>query len=168
MPFKKISFSSLKVNPFTLIAHDWFLLTAGKRGGFNTMTCGWGALGILWNKPVAFVFVRPTRHTYDFMNRSEKFTLSFFSEGHRPALKYCGSRSGRDCDKVKEAGLTPVFSKTGGIYFKEARMILECRKIYFDDLKPGRFLKKEIGKNYPQKDYHRLYVGEIESVWGKR
>jgi flavin reductase (DIM6/NTAB) family NADH-FMN oxidoreductase RutF len=165
MSFRKTALSALKVNPFDLMEHDWFLLTAGTKASFNTMTCGWGALGTLWNRPIALVFVRPTRHTYGFMNRADRFTLSFFPEKNRPALKFCGSHSGRDCDKVQQAGLTPVFSKTGFIYFREARMVLECRKLYFDDLKPNRFLEKAIERNYPGKDYHRFFVGEILNIW---
>ena len=162
---KKTDLKKLKVNPFTLMEDEWFLLTAGKKGDYNTMTCGWGTLGTLWSRPVAFVFVRPTRHTYKFANKCEGFTLSFFGRKYRPALNICGTRSGRDGDKVREAGLTPAFTPKGNVYFKEARMVLECRKIYFDDLDPGKFLDSGIGKNYPQKDYHRFYVGEIRNIF---
>ena len=162
---KKLDPKKLKVNPFTLMEDEWFLLTAGKKGDYNTMTCGWGTLGTLWSKPVAFVFVRPTRHTYKFANKYEDFTLSFFGKKCRPALKICGTKSGRDGDKVKEAGLTPVATPKGNVYFKEARMVLECRKIYFDDLDPKKFLAPGIEKNYPKKDYHRMYVGEIGSIF---
>ena len=161
---KKIDPRKLKLNPFTLMEDEWFLLTAGKKGDYNTMTCGWGALGYLWNKPIAVVFVRPTRHTYKFANKHDGFTLSFFGAKCRQALKICGSRSGRDCDKVKESGLTPAFTAKGNVYFKEARMVMECRKIYFDDLDPKRFLDPETGKSYPKKDYHRMYVGEIRNI----
>jgi flavin reductase (DIM6/NTAB) family NADH-FMN oxidoreductase RutF len=162
---KKIDPRNLKVNPFTLMEHEWFLLTAGKKGDYNTMTCGWGALGYLWNKPIAVVFVRPTRHTYKYANKYDEFTLSFFGRKCRKALSICGSRSGRDCDKVKEAGLTLGFTAQGNVYFQEARMVLECRKIYFDDLDPKKFLSSEIGESYPKNDYHRFYVGEIRNIF---
>lgn len=162
---KKLDPKKLKINPFTLMEDDWFLLTAGKKGDYNTMTCGWGTLGVLWNKPVAVVFVRPTRHTYKFANKNDHFTVSFFAEKHRPALKVCGSRSGRDCDKARESGLTPVATRLGNVYFKEARMMMECKKIYFGDLDPKRFLAPEIEKNYPKKDYHRFYIGEIRNIF---
>jgi flavin reductase (DIM6/NTAB) family NADH-FMN oxidoreductase RutF len=161
---KKTDPKKLKVNPFTLMENEWFLLTAGKKGDYNTMTCGWGMLGTLWNKPVAVVFVRPTRHTFKFANKYEGFTLSFFGRRYRPALNFCGSRSGRDCDKARETGLTPVYTPRGNVYFKEARMVLECKKIYFDDLDPGKFLTPEIIKNYPKNDYHRFYVGEVRNI----
>ncbi len=150
----------LKENPFRLIGSDWMLITAGTPEKFNTMTASWGGLGVLWERSVAFCFVRPTRYTREFMERSGTFTLSFFGEEQRKALQYCGTHSGRDTDKVKEAGLTPV--KEGGfIFFDEARLVLACRKIYFQDIGPERFLDPRIDAMYPQKDYHRMYVGEI-------
>lgn len=164
---KKLDPKKLKVNPFTLMENEWFLLTAGKKGDYNAMTCGWGMLGYLWNKPVAVVFVRPTRHTFKFANKYAGFTLSFFGRKCRKALKICGSRSGRDCDKVKEAGLTLGYTPNGNVYFQEARMVLECKKIYFDEIDPQKFLTPAIEKNYPQKDYHRFYVGEIRNIFIK-
>lgn len=160
MGFKETRPEALADNPFTLIGKDWMLITAGTSESFNAMTASWGGLGVLWERKVAFCFIRPTRYTYEFVERSQDFTLSFFEEKHRKALSFCGSHSGRDCDKVRDAGLTAV--KEGGfIYFDEARLVLECRKLYFQDISPGRFLDQKINDMYPQKDYHRMYVGEI-------
>ncbi|MEK6744749.1 MAG: flavin reductase [Nitrospirota bacterium] len=128
--------------------------------GFNTMTASWGGLGVLWERKVATCFIRPTRYTFDFAERSAYFTLTFFEERYRTALTYCGTHSGRDTDKVREAGLTPV-KEDGIIYFSEARLVLACRKIYSQDIDPGRFLDPKINDMYPQKDYHRMYIGEI-------
>jgi flavin reductase (DIM6/NTAB) family NADH-FMN oxidoreductase RutF len=128
--------------------------------GFNTMTASWGGLGVLWERKVATCYIRPTRHTFGFVEQALQFTLSFFDEKHRKALTYCGTHSGRDTDKVKGAGLTPV--KEGGfVYFLEARLVLACRKIYYQDIGPERFLDPRIEGMYPQKDYHRMYIGEI-------
>ncbi len=96
-------------NPFALIGNDWMLITAGSQRRFNTMTASWGGLGVLWGRQVAVCFVRPTRYTYGFMERSKRFTLSFFSRRCRSALNLCGTRSGRDVDKVAATGLTPAF-----------------------------------------------------------
>jgi flavin reductase (DIM6/NTAB) family NADH-FMN oxidoreductase RutF len=148
-------------NPFKLIADDWMLITAGDLKSFNTMTASWGALGELWHKKVCFCFVRPTRHTWHFMERANVFTLSFFDENYRAALNLCGSVSGRDTDKVKKAGLTPVATVSGAVSFIESRLIFECRKIYADDIDPKLFLATEIHDAYPSKDYHRMYVGEV-------
>ena len=160
MGFKETKPEQLNDNPFRLIGTDWMLITAGTPESFNTMTASWGGLGILWERKVATCFIRPTRYTFEFAERSPNFTLSFFEEQHRKALTHCGTRSGRDTDKIREAGLTPV--KEGGfIYFSEARLVLACRKLYSQDIDPRRFLDPKISDMYPQKDYHRMYIGEI-------
>jgi flavin reductase (DIM6/NTAB) family NADH-FMN oxidoreductase RutF len=152
---------------FDMIGNEWFLITAGTADYFNTMTASWGTLGVLWNKPVAICFIRPTRHTYKFAETNDVFTMSFFSEEHRHILKFCGAKSGRDTNKVKETGLLPLLTENGGITFEQAKLVFECRKLYFDDIKPGMFLSPDIDKNYPNKDYHRLYIGEITSIYKK-
>ena len=159
--FKVIDIYTLIDNPFKLMKNDWMLITAGNKESFNTMTAAWGGLGVLWNKPVVFCFVRPTRHTYKFMESSEYFTLTFFEEKYREILNICGSKSGRDIDKIKATGLIPLESEHGSIYFEQARMLMECRKIYFEDIKKENFLDNKISEAYPLKDYHRMYVGEI-------
>lgn len=148
-------------NPFQLIGSDWMLITAGNLQKFNTMTASWGGMGILWNKKVCFCLVRPSRYTYNFIEEAQSFTLSFFEEKYRKALAFCGSRSGREVDKIAATGLTPVEGSQGTVYFQEARLVMECRKIYYQDLEPGNFLDSGIEKNYNGNDYHRLYVGEI-------
>lgn len=84
------------------------LVTAGNAEKFNMMTASWGGLGFLWNRPVAFVFIRPQRYTFDFVERNEGFTLSFFGEEYRKVLQLCGTKSGREIDKVAETKLTPL------------------------------------------------------------
>jgi len=161
MTFTKINPELISDNPFKLINNDWMLITAGDMQSFNTMTASWGGMGILWNKKVVFCFIRPTQYTFQFMEKTKHFTLSFFSEQYREALNFCGTKSGKNTDKMKHTGLTPIKSDNGSVYFKEARMVLECKKIYSDPLKHERFLDVAIEKNYPAKDYHTLYIGEI-------
>lgn len=158
---KKINLKNLAIEPFRLIDDEWFLITAGKLQHFNTMTASWGTLGILWNKPVFICFVRPTRHTYGFMEKSDVFSISFFNAEYRKILNYCGKYSGRDVDKMKETGLLPFESELGAIFFEQSRLMFGCRKLYYGDIDPARFMDVAIDKNYPKKDYHRLYVGEI-------
>jgi len=160
MGFQETKPELLVENPFKLIGADWMLITAGTSASFNTMTASWGGLGVLWERKVAYCFIRPTRHTYAFVERSANFTLSFFDEQYRKALQFCGTHSGRDTDKIKGAGLTPVKEGTF-VYFDEARLVLACRKMYFQDILPENFLDPKINDMYPQKDYHRMYVGEI-------
>jgi len=152
----------IKDNPFKLIADDWMLVTAGTIDSFNTMTASWGALGELWHRKIAVCFIRPNRHTFQFTEQSERFTLSFFDETYRKALNFCGTKSGRDVDKMAATGLTPTASESGSVYFEQARIVLECRKIYTHDLDPTAFLDAAIEKEYPKKDYHRMYIGHIE------
>lgn len=159
--FVSIKPQDIRDNVFKLIGSDWMLIAAGTRDFFNMMTASWGGLGVLWNRNIAICFIRPQRYTYDLMERSEHFTLSFFGEAYREALNLCGFKSGRQVDKVAAAGLTPVAGETGAVYFAEARLVLECRKIYFQDLDPTHFLDSAIYKNYPGRDYHRMYLGEI-------
>lgn len=161
MSFREIRPEEISDNIFKLIGSDWMLLTAGDRDAFNTMTASWGMAGVLWNKPVAQVFVRPQRFTYGFIEKSGVFTCSFFSEAYRPALALCGRVSGRDCDKVAEAGLTPVFDEDG-VYFAEARLVLSCRKLYAQKIDRNAFCDDPTELSvYPNRDYHTAYIGEI-------
>jgi len=159
----EISPSNLEGNVFELIGKDWALVSAGDEKACNTMTVSWGGLGVLWNKNVATIYVRPQRYTYEFIEKSDYFTVSFFEDTQRESLTFCGKNSGRDCDKIKECGLTPIYSDNT-VTFDEARITLVCKKIYFQDITPDNFLEESISKNYPLKDYHRMYVGEIVKV----
>lgn len=162
----------IPVERFLVKAHacwgqQWFLLTSGDfhAGHFNTMTVGWGSFGTMWNLPFAQVVVRPTRYTYEFMEQYETFTLCGFSNQYRQALQLLGSTSGRDRDKIAEAGLTPVAaSRVAAPGFTEADLWIECRKMYWDDLKPEHFLDPGINRHYPLKDYHRVYFGEVLAI----
>jgi flavin reductase (DIM6/NTAB) family NADH-FMN oxidoreductase RutF len=159
--FNEIKPEDIRDNPFKLIGGDWMLITAGDLKSFNTMTASWGSLGVLWEKNVAFCFVRPTRYTYEFMNRHEAFSLSFFPKEFRNVLTYCGSHSGKQVNKVAHCGITPAQGSMDDVYFTEARMVLECRKIYFSDINPSAFLDQTLADIYPEKDYHRMFIGEI-------
>lgn len=164
--FKELRAKEIGDNPFKLIGKDWMLITAGTKDSFNTMTGAWGGMGILWEKEVCFCVIRPTRYTFEFMEKSDRFTLTFLEEQYRDILTYCGSKSGRDVNKVTETGLTPV-STGDAVYFAEGRLVLVCRKIYHQDMMPANFADPKIEDFYPLKDYHRMYVGEIERCLGR-
>lgn len=152
-----------------LIGKDWMLITAGKAERFNTMTASWGLLGELWNKPVCTCFIRPQRYTYGFAEANDVMTMTFFDEKYRDALKYCGSHSGRDGDKAKACGLTPIPVAEGdAVIFGEAKLALVCRKLYVTDLKKEEFLDSDALGEYPKNDFHRVYVCEIEKVYRKK
>lgn len=167
--FTPVKPEGLSDNFFKIINNDWMLIAAGIKDDFNMMTASWGTTGILWHKPVAFCFIRPQRYTLQFALKYDYFTLSFFDEQHHEILNYCGTHSGRNIDKVKETGLTPIETYRGNITFEQARLILECKKLYSDILKPECFIIDEVSqKNYPKKDFHRFFIGEIEYCYMKR
>lgn len=159
--FKEIDPNILDENVFELIGEKWMLITAGTIDSFNTMTASWGGLGVLWNKRICFCFIRPSRYTYNFMEKSDFFSLSFFNEEYRDVLQFCGTNSGRDVDKVSMTGITPLEGFTGTVYFAEAKLVLECKKIYYQDLDHTHFIESDTMEHYPEENYHRIYIGEI-------
>jgi flavin reductase (DIM6/NTAB) family NADH-FMN oxidoreductase RutF len=161
--YRIITPEEINDNVFKMIGAEWMLVTAGNKESFNMMTASWGGLGVLWNNNVSFIFIRPTRFTYGFIEKTSTYTLSFFDKKYKHVLNLCGTKSGRDCNKIKETGLSTAETKNGSIYFTEARLVIECRKVYYQDLEPTNFLDPGIAANYPEKDYHRMYVGEIIS-----
>jgi flavin reductase (DIM6/NTAB) family NADH-FMN oxidoreductase RutF len=165
--FKEIKPAEITANPFELIGRDWALITAKNGDGCNTMTASWGGVGIMWNKPVAFTFIRPQRFTYGLVENEEYFTLCFFEDEYRDALNFCGTKSGRDVDKIKETGLTPLYDEAAP-YFAEAKLVLICRKLYAQDLnEESVVIPAETGKFYNGGDYHRMYISEIVKVLKK-
>ena len=164
-----IPFDKFLLKTHALWNDQWMLLTAGdfREGHFNAMTVGWGSFGTMWSKPFVQIVVRPTRYTFEFMEKYETFTLCAFPEQYRPAVELLGSKSGRDGDKIAEAGITPIAaSQVAAPGFAEAELIVECRKMYWDDFEPEQFLDPSIGNNYPLKDYHRVYFGQIVAISG--
>lgn len=160
MKFQDFDLLSADFNPFKSVGKDWFLITAKNKNGFNTMTASWGALGVMWHKNVVTIVVRPQRKTLEFLNDSEYFTISFFDEKHREILKYCGSNSGRDVDKIKMTGLSPV-DLDDTVTFEEAKKVLVCKKLYAQKIDPECFIDKDLLSNYANDDYHIAFVGEI-------
>lgn len=155
---KEFDLKDFNRSPFDLIGNQWMLIAAGDEKKHNMMTASWGTLGVLWNKNVAIVFVRPTRYTCEFMEKHDYFSLNIPT--NKKVHNICGSKSGRDIDKTKACNLTPVFSNDT-VYFEECEMVFICKKIYKTEFDPNRFLAPEIQKLYPLRDYHNVYIGEI-------
>lgn len=165
MAFKEIDMADLALNPFVKFGNEWALLTAGDEQQSNTMTIGWGALGVVWGKNAMTVYVRPQRYTKQFVDASDRFTVSFFPPEHKRALGVLGTKSGRDGDKVAEVGFTPVYLD-GTTTYAEANLVFVCRKLYADELKHECFIDHEVDEgDYPNHDYHTMYIGEIEHVY---
>lgn len=164
MGFKEISAEEMQFNPFTKIGKEWMLVTAGDENKHNTMTASWGGVGVMWGKNVVSVYIRPQRYTKEFVDANDTFTLSFYDEKYKKALSVCGSKSGRDCDKEAEAGLTPCYID-GTTAFEEANMILVCKKQYHQEMAPEHFdVPENDTKWYPEKDYHTMYMAEVVKV----
>lgn len=169
MERQPIPIEHLTVKSYSLWEKQWFLLTCGdfSTGDFNCMTVSWGSLGVMWNKPFAQVVVRPVRYTYQFIEKYPTFTLCAFPRSYRQALNLLGTRSGRDGNKIAVSGLTPqAATAVAAPVYAEADLAIECRKMYWQDFDPSHFLDPGIDKNYPKKDYHRIYYGEILAVTG--
>ena len=163
MAFKEIAPEDLMLNPFTKIGKEWMLITAGADAEHcNTMTASWGAMGVMWGKNVIETVIRHSRYTLEFVEKSEFFTVSFYPESQREALKFCGTHSGRDCDKADESGLTPYFVD-GTTAFEQAEMIFVCRRIFSQDMALEN-LSEDNYRWYPDKDIHKAFIGEIVKV----
>lgn len=166
---KPIAPAEIADNFIDIIGREWMLVTAGRPENFNMMTASWGGAGYLWNKPVATIFVRPERYTYGFVEEAGRFSLSFLGEAHKAVHKVTGSKSGRDTDKVSEAGLHPRFTETGGIFYEETRLGLECKVLYADMIEASNFLDPALaGQWYGTKGgFHKMYVAEITAAYVK-
>lgn len=166
--FKEIDPKSISDNAIKLIGEDWMLITAGDHTSQNTMTASWGGVGFIWNMPVAVAVIRPQRHTFQLTEREERMTLSFLTEEYREALKYCGTHSGRNEDKISKAGLSVAFTDEEVPAIAQARLVLECKKIYVDDLREENFLSNDIAQQwYAAKDFHKVYVMQITHAYIK-
>jgi len=164
MQRKEISYEKFSSRVIDLWLNQWFLLTCGnyQKNHFNTMTVAWGSIGAMWNKPFAQVVVRPTRYTYKFMEQYHSFTLCSFGRKYRDDLQLLGTKSGRDGNKIAETKLEVVAShKVSAPSFKQAELVIECKKIYWQDFDQSHFLDPRTERLYPHHDYHRIYYGEI-------
>ena len=165
---KKIDFTELKQNPAELIGKQWMLITAGTPENFNTMTASWGGLGYLWNRPVAFVFVRPNRHTATFIDAQPSFTLSFMPEKYRNDLIFCGRNSGRDVDKMAATSLQPFTTPNGLVAMDDAELVIECRKMAVASMQEADFVDySEVSPQWydPANPLHKVYICEITATY---
>ncbi len=168
--FKSVKISEAFANPIEKIGSDWTLISAGTPEKFNMMTASWGGVGFMWNKPVAFVFIRPNRYTFEFVEGRDEFAMSFFRPEDKRILSYCGSHSGRDVDKARECALTPFATERGNVAFAQAASFFECRKIYAQEMDAKCFLdsaplEKWYGADNPM---HKMFVAEIVSAFEAR
>lgn len=164
---KEIPVDQFSTTVFKLWDKDWMALTSGdfSRNQFNAMTVAWGSFGIMWNKPFVMVVVRPTRHTFSFINHYDSFSLCAFPEEYRKSLNILGTQSGRDINKIKAAGLTAVqLDKIAAPGYVEADLTFQCNRIFWEDFDPSKFLDASIEAHYTKMDYHRMIFGEVLGI----
>ncbi|MBD5495854.1 MAG: flavin reductase family protein [Lachnospiraceae bacterium] len=161
--FQPFPIEQLEINPFEKIGKEWALVSAGSRKKANTMTISWGGVGVLWGKNVAFIFIRDSRYTKEFIDSNDFFSVSFLNDQYRDALNYCGSHSGKDEDKLKNAGLNWNY-KLSIPFVDEGNLILLCQKLSATKINEDSFLAPEIKKWYADGDMHTMYVAEILEV----
>lgn len=149
---------------FEKFDQEWALLTAGIPGDFNSMTVSWGGLGTMWGMPAAFLVVKPSRYTFEFLSRYEKFSLSWYAPEHKPKLSIYGSKSGRDTDKTSLTDFTPV-DVDGTVTYKEAEETLICRRLFMQQLDKAKF-PGEVLRWYPEgtkeENAHYLIIAKVE------
>ena len=163
--FSKISPEQIE-NSIRLIGKDWMLITVSDKNNqkVNAMTASWGALGVLWNKNVCICFIRPERYTHELIMDENEFSIAFFDENYRDALRLCGRESGRDFDKLDACGLTT--QKLDGVdVISESKLVMICKKLYIDELKKSAFLDESLLKNYENGGYHTVFVCEITGAY---
>jgi len=165
--YKQIAPDKIPGNIIKMLSEDWMLITAGDKDKFNMMTASWGGLGMLYGKPTMTCYINPMRYTYQLMEKNDTYTLTFYTEAYRDALQYCGTNSGRNADKVKGSGLSPITTPDGSQAFSEAWLIIECRKLVSQSITPEAISNEAVREEWSGKQLHKMYIGEIINVWVK-
>jgi len=166
---KEVDCKTLSLNPFEAFPDEWFALGAGnEKDGYSAMAISWGHFGALyghdWGHPSVVIYVRPQRRTRHFVDLEKEFSLSLLPSSYKKNVLYLGQHSGGDARKIADAGLTPMFYKDV-FYIKEAKLVLICKKIYRDEIKEENFIDTSILKDhYAQKDYHYVYIADVEKA----
>jgi len=166
---KQIKAIEVNENVIKEFGKTWALVTARKKdGSFNMCTLSWGSIGVLWSKEVVTIYVKPIRHTDSFLFEDDYFTITFFDEDHRSDLALCGTKSGRDIDKIKESNLE-VIELENGITYKDFKRVYVCKKIYQAPFIQEGFVNNQesLDRYYKDEPFHNIYIGEIVAVYEK-
>lgn len=167
MPKTTIRYTDYFAQTIQRMRQDGLLLsTVGKAGKPNVMTIGWGTIGAIWGRPLFIVLVRPSRHTYGYMEETGEFTVNVPPRELAAAANLCGTVSGRDHDKFKEAGLTVIPSRlVRPPIIAECVAHYECRTLHRNDVVPTALAQAVLDDAYPAGDFHRVYFGEIVAAY---
>ncbi len=168
MDFEEVNLQNFKFNPFSMLFKDWALVAAGDEQNHNAMTVSWGGFGVLWNRFVATIYIRPQRFTKKFVDSNNQFTINFFDEQFKSALQFCGTNSGENCDKDLQTGLKAINFKTA-VGYKQSKLVFVCKKLYVDQFKSENFVNVNINDTfYVNDDFHFIYFAEIEHLFIKK
>jgi flavin reductase (DIM6/NTAB) family NADH-FMN oxidoreductase RutF len=171
--FTKINPEETPSNVFDLVGKDFTVITAGSAADYNSMVAGWGGWGIQFNQPTTWCMLRANRYTLEYMRREGKYTFCYFGEEYKADIMEFGTRSGRDSDKMKESKLQSVVTPGGGIAYKEAKLIIECRLTQVTTVSPDDFVDESsrafVTEAYAEAgDWHKMVFGEITGIWEHR
>ena len=162
--FQPYPIDLIEFDPFTKIGNDWMLITAKHDDKINAMTASWGGVGVLWGKNTTFIFVRDSRYTKELIDESDYFSLTFFDNSYKSAMKYFGMVSGRKEDKIKTANMNVNYYEEIP-FIDEGNFLICCRKMSATPKLPEQFLDHEIEEKwYADGDLHTMYVGEILQI----
>ncbi|MGC9529406.1 MAG: flavin reductase family protein [Candidatus Bipolaricaulaceae bacterium] len=144
-----------------------FLLSARPDRRTNVMTIGWGMVGTVWSRPVFLALVRPSRYTHDCIQAAGAFSVSVPLGDMEEELAFCGSRSGREVDKVDVLGLELTPPRRGGVaLLAPCELHYECRVVARASLAPQGLVSDELqARHYPSGDLHTLFFGEVVAAW---
>ena len=166
--YKAVDPKDFDENIFKLVGDDWTVITAGEDP--NSMVASWGGVGIMFNKPVTWCFLRANRYTLEKIRQTGKYTMCYFPEQYKGDIMQFGTKSGRNTDKMAQTKLTPMDTPAGVPAYEEARVIIECTLIAAPTVSKEEFYTTE-AKEFLQggfdeaKDWHKLVYGEITNIF---
>ena len=165
---RKVNFQELSKDYLTQLVKGAFL-TVKHRDRVNTMTIGWSTLGYMWNRPVMMVPVRFSRYTHELIHEAQSFTVSVpIHKDLKKALALCGTKSGREMDKISASGLTLALAQSEAIaspIIADCELHIECKIVYKQAMDLTLLDEQIIKTHYASGDEHVLYYGEIVSAY---
>lgn len=165
---KEIDVKEFVLNPYEMIHKEWLLINSFNEEKVNSMTASWGGIGVIWNKPVMYLFVRPQRFTQELLPNNDYFSVTVLGNEYRKTLNYLGTASGRDEDKLAKAELTVERGENNIPIIKEGKLNILLKKLYVQQLTEESFIEKDlVDKHYETRDFHYMYVAEIIKVLEK-
>lgn len=168
--FKAVAAEYFNENFFNLVAKDFTVITAGEQP--NSMVASWGGIGIMFNKPVTWCFLRANRYTLEKIKETGTYTMCYFPDEYKGDIMQFGIKSGRNSDKMAQTKLTQIETPDGYPAYNEAKIIIECKLIAAPTVSKDEFYTEE-GKEFLQggydeaKDWHKLVYGEITNIYVK-